>query len=228
MLILFDIDMTLLSTGGSGMRSIVEAGRALHGESFSAEGVGFAGRLDPLIFSEVLVRNGVADTEEEHARLRREYAVRLERRLAGGAARALPGVMALLTELERRPVTLGVLTGNFEETGSMKLRSAGIEPARFAVRVWGDESPHRPPRREHLVPVGMERACAVRGSVLRGEEVVVIGDTPGDVACARAHGCRSVGVATGQYGVDKLAEAGAGLVVRDLSDLRGVLSWIGF
>lgn len=228
MLILFDIDMTLITTGGSGMKAMVEAGQELYGPGFSAEGVGFAGRLDPLIFSELLARNGVGDEPGEHARLRRAYAAKLDRRLTAGVARALPGVIELLGALEGTPATLGVLTGNFEETGGMKLRAAGIEPARFAVRVWGDESPHVPARREHLVPVGVSRAGAVRGSAVRCEDVVVVGDTPGDVACARAHGCRSLGVATGQYGVEKLAQAGATRVVRDLSDTRGVVSWLGF
>lgn len=227
MLILFDIDMTLITTGGSGMKAMVEAGRELYGPTFNADGIAFAGRLDPLIFSDLLTRHRVADTPEEHARLRRVYAAKLEQHLARGIARTLPGVMDLLKALEDTPATVGVLTGNFEETGGMKLRAAGIDPQRFTVRVWGDESPHTPARREHLVPVGVSRACAVRGEQLRCEQVVVIGDTPGDVACARAHGCRSLAVATGHYGVEKLAEAGASRVVSDLSDTREVLSWLG-
>jgi phosphoglycolate phosphatase-like HAD superfamily hydrolase len=162
-----------------------------------------------------------------HRKLRSVYVSRLEQRLASGGARSLPGVMPLLAELERTSATLGLLTGNFEETGSMKLRAAGIDPGRFAVRVWGDESPHVPPRRAHLVPLGMERGGRMRGTAIEGESVVVIGDTPHDVECARANGCRCLGVATGHYSVDKLAEAGASVVMEDLSDTRRVLSWLG-
>ena len=227
MLILFDIDMTMITTGGSGMRAMVEAGVELFGAGFHAEGVSFAGSLDPVIFSEILINNGQVDTPEMHRRLRAVYARRLEAKLTPGVARALPGVMELLDGVEKSGATLGLLTGNFEETGSMKLRSAGIDPTRFAVRVWGDESPHAPPLREHLVPVGIARGCTVRGAALAGGEVVVIGDTPHDVRCASASGCRSLGVATGHFSVEKLAEAGATRVVRDLSDTRGVLSWLG-
>ncbi|HYE61286.1 MAG TPA: HAD family hydrolase [Phycisphaerales bacterium] len=228
MLILFDIDMTLITSGGSGMKAMVEAGQELFGPGFHAEGVSFAGSLDPVIFSQMLRRHGQPDTPEVHARWRSLYARKLEARLrTPGIARALPGVMELLDEVERSHATMGLLTGNFEETGSLKLRAAGIDPERFAVRVWGDESPHEVPRRQHLVRVGMERGCAVRGAEIARESVVVIGDTPNDVECALAHGCRCLGVATGRSSAAELIEAGATHAVEDLSDTRGVLRWLG-
>lgn len=141
--------------------------------------------------------------------------------------RALPGVTALLDDLAGRPeVTLGILTGNFEETGSMKLRACGIEPSRFAVHVWGDDSPHRPPSRDHLPGVGLERYRARFGREIDPRLVTVIGDTPHDVACARAHGCRALGVATGRHSTQELWDAGADLAVPDLAATQAVTDWL--
>jgi phosphoglycolate phosphatase-like HAD superfamily hydrolase len=227
-LILFDIDMTMITSGGNGAKAMLEAGQELFGENFHVEGVSFAGSLDPVIFSQVLRNNGQPDTPEAHRQWRERYAARLAARLTTPRlVKTLPGVMNLLAAVEESDATLGLLTGNFEETGSMKLRAAAIDPDRFEVRVWGDESPHAPPCRDHLVRVGMDRAHRLRGSELSADSVVVIGDTPHDVQCARAHGCRSLAVATGRSSVRELLDAGATAAVDDLSDTRRVLALLG-
>jgi phosphoglycolate phosphatase-like HAD superfamily hydrolase len=228
MLVLFDIDMTMISTGGSGMKAMVDAGRELFGAGFTVDRIDFAGRLDPLIIGDMLAANGVMDNPQRRQQFRAAYRNHLERRLAvPGIGRALPGVQELLDALgQQRGVTLGLLTGNFEETGSMKLRACGIDPERFAVRVWGDESPHDQPRRDHLVPLGIARAVAHRGEPISSSTVTVVGDTPHDVQCARQHGCRSLGVATGSFGADQLRAAGATHVVSDLSETQVVISWL--
>ncbi len=228
MLILLDIDMTMISTGGCGMKAMTDTGRELFGPTFSTDGISFAGRLDPLIISDMFLKHGIQDAPERHREFRSIYKGHLERRLATPSiGRSLPGVQDLIAVLSRRPeVTLGVLTGNFEETGSMKLRACGIDPAIFAVAVWGDESPHHPPKREHLVPVGITRAERHRGSRLHPKQVVVIGDTPHDIHCARVHGCRSLGVATGHSTLDELRAAGADLALSDLSSTPSVLDWL--
>jgi phosphoglycolate phosphatase-like HAD superfamily hydrolase len=237
MLLLFDIDGTLLRTQGIGLRAIEEAGRGLFGPAFTTRGVEVAGRLDPLIFSEMLRNAGAPDTPESHARLRAAYTDALEAELARdpSVATAMPGVHELLARLGRvanqgagtKPVTLGVLTGNFERTGRAKMRACGIDPEQFVVSVWGDDSPHTPPHRDHLVPVGMARSARVRGGQpATGREVVVIGDTPHDVRCARVHGCRSLAVATGQFGVEELAASGADWAVADLSRTDAVVEWM--
>jgi phosphoglycolate phosphatase-like HAD superfamily hydrolase len=228
MLILFDIDMTLISTGGAGMKSMTDAGKELFGPSFSTDGIQFAGRLDPLIISDMLVRHGVPDEPGRHREFRDVYRRHLITRLACSTqSRSLPGVTGLLSALgPRKDLVVGLLTGNFEETGCLKLRACGIDPGQFAVRVWGDESPHHPPKREHLVPVGIARGAAARRGALRAEQVTVIGDTPHDVHCARVHGCRSLGVATGHFTQEQLREAGGDLVVADMSDHESILAWL--
>src|SRR5262245_32108522 len=227
MLVFFDIDATMITTGGVGIRAMMAAGRDLFGTAFTADGIPFAGRLDPVIMEEMLARNGVEVLPANLGAFRAGYRRRLEDHLVPGIGRALPGVLSLLDELEARDgVCLGVLTGNFADTGSMKLRACGIEPDRFAIQVWGDDSPHRPPRRDHLPGVGLDRYEQRHGRRIEPRLVTIIGDTPDDIACARAHGCRALAVATGQFSVAQLTAAGADRVVANLADTRDVMSWL--
>jgi phosphoglycolate phosphatase len=226
--LLFDIDATLITTGGAGMKSMNEAGRELFGEGFRSDGINFAGRLDPLILSEMFHASGVPHTPENAREFRRVYAVKLRERLRDRAAcRTLPGVDALLeAAFAADGVACGLLTGNWEETGSMKLRTCGVEPDRFAVRVWGDDSPHHPPAREHLPGVALERFRRRFERDIDPLRVTVIGDTPHDVSCAKAHGCRSLAVATGSFSTAQLRDAGADRVQESLGDTQETLAWL--
>lgn len=230
-LILFDIDGTMILTGGAGIAAMHRAGQDLYGPDFTAHGIDFAGRLDPLLVSEMLHANGVEPSPAQHARFRARYRERLlERPLchdSKGYAGALPGVCALLDELGRmRRHTLGVLTGNYQECARIKLAACGINPDQFSVSVWGDESPHSPPHRDHLPPLAIARCAALLNRPVTGREVVIIGDTPHDVQCARVSGCASIGVATGRFSASELTSAGADLALENLSDTRRVLSWL--
>jgi phosphoglycolate phosphatase len=227
MLILFDIDATLITTKGAGIHAMVDAGRRLHHPGFSADGVEFAGRLDPLILVDLLAANDIDPTPGAVGQMRGGYGEALAARLEEGrVSRALPGVVALVAELSgmKDRATLGLLTGNFAETGSMKLHKAGIDPDGFPIRVWGDDSPHDPPARDHLPGVAIERVSEAWGRPARGEEVVVIGDTPHDIACARAHGCRVLAVATGKFSAEELSHADE--TVESLGDIEAVMRWI--
>lgn len=227
MLIFFDIDATMITTGGAGIRAMVAAGRELFGPHFTAEGIPVAGRLDPLIMGEMLDAAAIPRSPENVASFRRSYARHLASHLDPQRGGALPGVLPLLDALRtRHDATLGVLTGNFEETGSLKLRHCGIDPAQFLVAVWGDDSPHHPPAREHLPGVGLDRYRARFGRPIAPQRVVVIGDTPHDVSCAKAHGCRSLAVATGSFTVQQLEEAGADAVVPTLERTHELVEWL--
>lgn len=228
MLVLFDIDHTLLSTGGAGMNAMLAAGKELFGERFTVAGVSFAGSLDPVIIGEMFARSGVTDTIESRKRFRLRYSEVLQTSLADRAsvARALPGAVEATRRVAALPhATCGLLTGNFRETGEMKLRAVGIDPGAFRVPVWGDDSTIVPPLREHLVPVAQSRWRAIGGSG-DSSRVVVIGDTPHDVVCAMRNGCRSIAVATGRSSADELRAAGADRVLADLSDTDRVMSLI--
>ncbi|HVZ94048.1 MAG TPA: HAD family hydrolase [Phycisphaerales bacterium] len=226
MLILFDIDATLITTARCGIEAMGRAGRALFGESFDEGRVAYAGRLDPVIMRELLDVHGVAPTAETLDTFRREYRTHLNELFSQGwYASACPGVHALIDRLEREPtVTLGLLTGNYPETGSIKLRACGIEPDRFAIRVWADDARGSPPARTDLPPVGIARFRERHSRDPRS--VVIIGDTPHDVACARAHRCRSLAVATGQFKLDELRAAGADHAVPDLSGTEEIAAWL--
>lgn len=229
MLVLFDIDATLIRTSGAGIRAMVSAGRRHFGPGFNAEGLDFAGRLDPLILRDMLALSGVPASAANLRAIRATYRVELERELASspGARVRLPGVAELLDALDRTPgVTLGLLTGNFAETGRLKLSACGVDPARFPVCAWGDESPHEPPARDHLPPVAMARFRERFGRSVVPASVTIIGDTPHDVRCAIAHGCRSLGVGTGRYSPGELADAGAHLALSDLSGTSAVVRWL--
>lgn len=230
-LVLFDIDATLLLTGGLGVRCMQEAGRICFGPSFSVEGTDFAGRLDPLLLDELMTRNGVTPSPAHRAKFREVYgACMRERCVPGGTTRALPGTRQLVDTLttpeHADAVAIGVLTGNFEETGRLKLAAAGFDTERFHVRVWGDDSPHDPPDRTHLGPVALERHRTRFGREPASGGLIVIGDTPHDVRCAKAAGGRCLGVGTGKFTRTQLLEAGADHAVDDLSDTPHVLSWL--
>ncbi len=228
MLILFDIDATLVTTSGVGRHAMAEAGRRLYGPAFTPDGVEFAGRLDPLILADLLVRNGLEPTPDRKAAMRREYRRALIEGLqAPGIARALPGVHAVVDALMGQAgVTLGLLTGNFEETGRLKLGACGLETDRFRVRVWGDESPHEPPSRDHLPAVAIERYAGLLAGPVRADRVTIVGDTVHDVGCARANGCRSLAVATGSFSADALRSAGADAVMDDMGEVEAVVRWL--
>jgi phosphoglycolate phosphatase len=228
MLILFDIDATLITTSRSGVLAMQDAGRVLHGSTFTIEGTEFAGRLDPLIIEDLLRANRIALSSAAVDAFRAGYRDHLAARLTDPAiARALPGVITLLNRLRPLPdVTLGLLTGNFPETGVMKLRACGIDPAWFTIQVWGDESPHTPPSREHLPAIGLARYALRHSRQLHPSRVTIIGDTPHDIACALANSCRALGVATGSFSASDLAAAGADLALENLADTDRVVAWL--
>jgi phosphoglycolate phosphatase len=218
-LLLFDIDGTLVRGFGAGGRALLRAAEALLGPSVHEHHVNFGGALDPWLFGQLAQAIGRELDDELHRALRSHYAELLieELRSAAAPSVALPGVHAVLAQLRADPrVTLGLLTGNYAETGALKLRGVGIEPDWFPVQAWGDMAPTRP----GLVPVALAQLArlAQLATAVPAAEVVVIGDTERDVECALANGCLCVAVATGKTSFADLRAAGAQVVVEDLSD----------
>jgi phosphoglycolate phosphatase len=234
MLIFFDVDATLITTHRAGVAAMEVAGRELFGDAFTVEKTEFAGRLDPLILVDLLRDNGVEVSAANLRAMRDGYRRHLPGMLRERLCRPCPGVPALLDALKENRLeeptyagpVLGLLTGNYADTGQIKLRACGIDPGRFEVHVWGDESPHDPPCRDHLPEIGLSRYRERYGRAIEPTLVTIIGDTPHDIACAKAHGCRSLGVATGVHSVKQLAAAGADRAVQDLSETGAVLEWL--
>ena len=153
-------------------------------------------------------RLGHHDPSHLHPEFRDAYLAELARELDLGERRPilLPGVLAALAAFRDDPIaTLGLVTGNYGRAVPLKLRAAGIDPEQFVVGAFGDDAPTRP----DLVRLAMEQWRA-RGAEPDPRRVVVIGDTPRDVDCAKKNGCRSVAVATGRHTVEEL-EAGGGM-----------------
>jgi phosphoglycolate phosphatase-like HAD superfamily hydrolase len=208
-LVLFDIDGTLIRTAGAGVRGMNDAFERLHGRRGALQGVPVSGRTDRAILSEVFSRWNEELTDAVVAPLRDLYFEELARELqsaTGPGFGVLPGVHEALDALEGDPAfAVGLLTGNFERGAAIKLAHFDLW-RRFRFGAFGDEHTDR----RALVPVAMARARALG---IDASHVVVIGDTPLDVDCAHAHGARAVAVATGEYSLDDLAATGAEIVV---------------
>ncbi len=220
-LVLFDIDGTLLRGHGAGGRAMRRAAEAVLGERCRGAEIEFGGALDPLILRQLAQHGGYTLDDALHAAFRRTYRELLIHELANAERRieALPGVHGLLAHLRQtRVATLGLLTGNYADTGALKLRAAGIDPDWFEIAAWGDMAEARP----GLVPVALAQLTAA----LAPEHVIVVGDTVRDVHCAHENGALCVAVATGGSTRAALEAAGADIVLDDLRDPAPVLRLI--
>jgi phosphoglycolate phosphatase-like HAD superfamily hydrolase len=213
---LFDIDGTLLRAGGAGRRAVelalCEVLDDIDG-NVSLESVEFAGRTDPWIVRMALMQYGVtADDALIHEVLRR-YVAHLPRELElASAFEVLPGVLSLLAELTARPdVVLGLGTGNTEPAAYAKLARGGLDSF-FSFGGFGSDHTDR----AELLRAGLKRGLEQTGARSGVAHVVVIGDTPHDVAAAQAIGAHCVAVSTGGYDGPTLEAAGAPVVVSDL------------
>ncbi len=224
MLVLFDIDGTLLLSQRAGAQCMHDATRELYGDAFTFDGVEIAGRIDPQIWHDVALANGIDDPAAHHDRFREVYTQHLARRLAvANTVRVLPGVTALLKALGAvKGLSRGLLTGNYPETGRLKIEAAGLDPAIFEVAAWGCDGRSR----RDLPGVAMDQHAAATGTRLAPGQVVIIGDTPHDVDCARAHGCVALAVATGPSSRDELVASEPDLLADDLSQTQEIVSWI--
>src|SRR5881628_547789 len=229
-LVLFDIDGTLLWTNGAGRRAIH---RALLDEAGTAGPITtyrFDGKTDPQIVRELLSLAGHPDASDDAliaaVCLRYVEHLRVELDRPTQTTKVLAGIEELLAGLEPHEAAeralVGLLTGNVAPGAALKLRSAGLDPERFRVGAYGSDSA----RRAELPAVAAGRAAALTGATFAGSDVIIVGDTPDDVACGRPIGARSVAVATGSYDVPALRATGATYVFETLVDTAAVLDAI--
>ena len=224
-LILFDIDGTLLITGGAAKRAFIRAVRDTYGTIGRLETFPFDGKTDPQIIRIVMHEAGVPEeTIEAKLRACLSLYVKYNEEELPKATKAVlyPGVRDVLELLSKdKRVTLGVLTGNVEEGAKQKL--AMFDLARyFAFGVYASDSADR----VELARLALLRAEEVTGHRFQPKETYIIGDTEFDIACAHAIGANAVAVATGNYGVERLRSYGPELVFRDYSDPQGVYELI--
>jgi phosphoglycolate phosphatase-like HAD superfamily hydrolase len=221
-IILFDIDGTLVLTGGAGMRAMNRACEDLVSGADAMAGVTFAGRTDWSILDDILRNHGHTLDEALLDELRRRYVLHLDEeiRLPGrGVKDVMPGIRGLLDALRaREDVHVGLLTGNFIEGARIKLEYFDLWKY-FPWGAFGGDAASR----NDLVPIAVARAREHGVDGIAPANVIVVGDTPNDVECALVAGATPVAVATGSYTIDQLREAGAGLVFDDLSDTAAFL-----
>ena len=220
-LVLFDIDGTLVLTGRAGVRAMTRAMVEVFGVEGAFNDISMAGRTDWYLLSIALSQAGQTLNPSEFERFRAVYIRFLEEEVlerGEGRKGIMPGVRDLLDTLASRDdVVLGLLTGNFVEAARIKLEHFDLWRY-FRCGAYGDDAEDR----NALVPVAVERARACDGG-RAFTRVVVIGDTPHDIACAAAAGATSLAVATGGFDVDSLRTAGADVVFEDLGDTQAVL-----
>lgn len=226
MLVLFDIDGTLLKTHGAGLRAMSKALADLHGPhpsgEYDLEGVDTSGRLDSHIWRDLSRKHDLPHDEAVHERFRARYHHHLREGFAGeSVSEALAGARELVERLHPEPdLTIGLLTGNYAATGRLKVASAGFDPDRFVVNAFADDGPDR----RSLPPVAIDRYRAHRGREIDPAAVLIVGDTPHDVDCARINGCRCLAVTTGRHPADELV--GADRIVDSLEEIEDLAEWI--
>lgn len=225
-LVLFDIDGTLLSSEGLGRTAM----RRALGSIFGSPGnpaYRYDGKTDRQIVRDVMRLEGHSDEyiDSQMERLIETYLDGLREGERSGKfnVRPLAGVVDLLDALEpRKDVVLGLLTGNVESGARIKLIAAGIDPDRFRVNAFGSDHEHRP----ELPAIAQRRASEKLGIDIERGRMVVIGDTPADIACGRSLGAKAIGVASGHYTVDQLREHDPYAVFPSLEDTQQLLESI--
>lgn len=214
-LVLFDIDGTLVDCGGQSRAPFAAALEAVYGTAGDLPGYDFSGKTDPRIVLDLMTAAGLPRERvlERLDRMRDRYVEALEAALEPARVRLLPAVAERLEQLAARAdVTLGLLTGNWQRGAQVKLGSRGLA-GYFGFGAYGDDSIDR----DELPPVAWRRALAAVGCRFGPEQTLIVGDSPLDVACARAHGIRCLAVATGWTPAERLRAAGAERVVADLA-----------
>ncbi len=209
---LFDIDGTLLESGGAGARALARAFEAVLGTPLPFDGVRFDGATDPWLVREILGRAGRAPDAGTISAVLARYVELLPAALSASTGyRLLPGVVPLLDDLAAAGAPVGLCTGNVAPGAQAKLAHGGLW-GRFPFGGFGSDAEGR----DQIVRAALRRAAEALGRPVAPDEALVVGDTPRDVAAARAAGVPSLAVASGRHGVEELREAGATYAVPSL------------
>jgi phosphoglycolate phosphatase len=213
-LLLFDIDNTLLNTGGAGLAAMELTFQEMFGIKDGFAQVEFSGRTDLYILAEGLRNHGVAGGLEGNVdEFLGRYYDHLRHTLGERKGHLMPGFPDLLEALSRREDVRIVLgTGNFSEAAWMKVEHYGIREYFAAEGAFGEDSLDR----SEMVRLGVERIA----DGFTPQDILIIGDTPHDVSAALDNGLVAVGVATGSYTVDQLRNSGAHIVFENFTDWR--------
>jgi phosphoglycolate phosphatase-like HAD superfamily hydrolase len=220
---LFDIDGTLLSSGGAGKAAMEAALESEFAVTRTSGGVPYSGRTDRAITQDLFAFHGIEWSEANWQRFLATYLEHLPRCLAGHQGKVMPGIADLLETIRNRDrFALGLLTGNVRDGARLKLGHYGLFDY-FAFGGYGDQHLDRD-------DVAQEALFVIRSQfngTVDPNSIWVIGDTPLDIRCARSIGARAIAVATGMHSLDELAAENPDLLVRDFSDAAPLLAMWG-
>ncbi len=219
-LLLFDIDGTLITSGGAGESALREAVRERFGEHEDLEGIVIAGATDALIAHQLLTKHGRPITPENISAILDSYLNHLPKRLPQHKGRVLPGILELLERLKNRSdCVVALLTGNLRRGAEIKLTHYGVWHY-FEFGAFADDHHDR----NELGKFAAARAQERHGEEFPPERIYIIGDTPRDIECGKAIGAKTVAIATGNYPLSVLESHQPDFLFSDLSDTEAVLS----
>ncbi len=222
-LLLFDIDGTLLTSGGAGERALKLALKDRFGCDDDLATVEIAGKTDSGIALRIFENHGIEATAENLRAFYDGYLHYLALELPGTTGRLLPGIVDLLEALKARPqVAMALLTGNLSGGAKLKLTHYGVWHY-FEFGAYADDHHDR----NQLGRFAQARALEKHGVEFPADRIFVLGDTPHDITCARAIGAKSVAITTGSYNRDALAAHKPDILLDDLSDVPAVLAALG-
>jgi len=215
-LVLFDIDGTLVRTGGAGVKAFAKVFETEFNARDGFEKLKFAGRTDVSLVREFFEYHKIDATPENFERFFERYVFWLDYILAHSKTQACPGVREFLCELKglRKPPVIGLLTGNIQLGAEIKLRHFDLWNE-FETGAFADDNEDR----NQIAVVARERGRRILGNRLRDKEILVIGDTPFDIQCGRAIGAKVLAVATGGATMEELRRHEPDWLVEDLREV---------
>jgi len=223
-LLLFDIDGTLIHSGGAGVQALKSAFKERFGIADDLHDIEIAGMTDSGIVVSILNKHKIPATNENLSAFLDSYVHFLSLELPRRKGKLLPGVLKLLEKLKSRShLVLALLTGNVSRGARLKLEHYGVWHF-FEFGAFADD--HRD--RNQLGRFARARATEKHGREFAASEIDVIGDTPRDIACGKALGARTIAVATGRWSRDELAKYQPDFLIDDLSDVETIIDTLGW
>jgi len=223
-LLLFDIDGTLVNTGGAGVESLKATVRNRFRTGDDLRDIEIAGKTDRAIMRDILRKYQVDPTEENITSFAGEYIDGLPLYLSRTRGRVLPGIQQLLERLKPQPhIVLALLTGNLQEGARLKLQHYGLWHF-FEFGAFADDHHDR----NELGGFARKRAQLKHGHDFDAADIDVIGDTNHDIACGKAFGARTIAVATGSWSRERLQSCTPDFLFDDLSATNDVIERLGW